>query len=83
MSQRDPKTIDWVTGKADVENKPLRLTSPQIEAFAPKIVAKIGSWHAHMGEGSLDYLSRVKLELGNSEKAEFYRQYLIELGFKI
>lgn len=83
LSQRDPKTIDWLTGKADVENKPLRLTSPQIEAFAPKIVAKIGSWHAHMGEGSLDYLSRVKLELGNSEKAEFYRQYLIELGFKI
>lgn len=47
-----------------------------------QIVAKIGSWHARMGESSSDYLSRVKSELGNSEKAEFYRQYLTELGFK-
>lgn len=80
---RDVNTIDWLTGKADVEIKPLRLTSPQIEAFAPKIVAKIGSWHARMGESSSDYLNRVKLELGNSEKVEFYRQYLNELGFKM
>ena len=79
---RDVNTIDWLTGKADVEIKPLRLTSPQIETFAPKIVAKIGSWHARMGESSSDYLNRVKSELGNSEKVEFYRQYLTELGFK-
>ena len=74
-------TIDWLTGKADVEIKPLRLTSPQIEAFAPKIVAKIGSWHARMGESSSDYLSRVKWNWA-IVKAEFYRQYLTELGFK-
>ena len=80
--KRDPNTIDWVNGQADMDIKPLRLTSPQIEAFAPKIVAKIGSWHARMGESSSDYLNRVKSELGNSEKAEFYRQYLTELGFK-
>lgn len=80
--KRDPNTIDWVNGQADMDIKPLRLTSPQIEAFAPKIVAKIGSWHARMGESSSDYLNRVKLELGNSEKTEFYRQYLTEAGFK-
>ena len=80
--KRDPNTIDWVNGQADIDTKPLRLTSPQIEAFAPKIVAKIGSWHARMGESSSDYLNRVKSELGNSEKVEFYRQYLTELGFK-
>ena len=61
---------------------PLYLTSPQIETFAPKIAAKIGSWHARMGESASDYLNRVKSELGNSEKVEFYRQYLTELGFK-
>lgn len=80
--KRDSRTIDWVNGQADVEIKPLRLTSQQIEAFAPKIVAKIGSWHARMGESSSDYLNRVKSELGNSEKVNFYRQYLIELDFK-
>lgn len=80
--KRDPNTIDWINGKADIDTKPLRLTRPQIEAFAPKIIAKIGSWHACMGESSSDYLNRVKLELGNSEKAEFYRQHLTELGFK-
>lgn len=80
--KRDPNTIDWVNGQADIDTKPLRLTSPQIEAFAPKIVAKIGNWHASTGESASNYLSRVKSELGNSEKVEFYRQYLIELGFK-
>ncbi len=79
---RDVNTIDSLTGKADVEIKPLRLTSPQIEAFASKIVAKIRSWHARMGETSSDCLIGVKLELVNSEKVEFYRQYLTELGFK-
>lgn len=79
---RDINTIDWITGKADIDIKPLHLTNAQIEAFAPKIVAKIGSWHANVGESASNYLNRVKSDLGNSEKAEFYRQYLTELGFK-
>ena len=73
-------TIDWLTGKADVEIKPLRLTSPQIEAFAPKIVAKIGSWHARMGESSSDYLSRVKLELGNSRESRILSPIFNRIG---
>lgn len=73
---RDSNTLDMLT--------PIKMTDKQRQTFASKL-AELGELgdYAPSGASYQEYAKKIEQELLDPEKAEFYRPYLNQVGFKI
>lgn len=81
-SNRDPKTIDWVNGQADIESK--LLTLKQADFFASKLAndSEFGSKFGGSGEEMKNFISRISKELQRDiSRLAVYMPYLLKAGY--
>lgn len=73
---RDTNTLDVLT--------PISMTDKQRQLFAGKLaeLSELGGY-APSGASYQEYAKKIEKELLDPEKAEFYRPYLEQIGFKI
>lgn len=71
---RDANTLDMLS--------PIKMTDKQRATFASKLAAlsELGSY-APAGMSMSEYVSRIEQELLDPAKAEFYRPFLVKVGF--
>lgn len=95
QADRDPNTVDMLTGETDAEaSKPKLkpLTDDQRLLFSAKLAndsrfssgsIELDGYGAKTGESMDDFKTRIYKELGQSEKLKIYMPHLLRLGFKI
>ena len=95
QADRDPNTVDMLTGETDAEaskQKLKPLTDEQRLLFSAKLAndsrfssgsIELDGYGAKTGESMDDFKTRIYKELGQSEKLKIYMPHLLRLGFKI